>query len=112
AGELPADTDAETVRSMVYGGIEHRMWALLYGRGTIDVEATADRYTAMLLHGILAPADEAAAPISSKVAALSKASAQAPGLPRDEIERRLARLEEIVATQLVPTAAKRRKDAP
>jgi hypothetical protein len=38
AGELPPDTDAEMVRSMVYGGIEHRMWATLFGRGTIDVE--------------------------------------------------------------------------
>lgn len=73
-GELPADTDADMVRSMLYGGIEHRMWSLLYGRGSIDIEATADSYTAMLLHGML----------------------PAPVAARDDIERRLARIERIV----------------
>jgi AcrR family transcriptional regulator len=53
-GELPPDSDAEMIRSMVYGGIEHRMWATLFGRGSVDVEATADRYTALVLRGILA----------------------------------------------------------
>lgn len=99
SGELPADTDEEMVRGMVYGGIEHRMWATLFGRGTVDVEATADRYTAMVLRGIL-PADAAAA------------SSSQPN--RDETERRLARLEQIVAAQAgmlpaPPPAAPRRK---
>ncbi|MET0210727.1 MAG: TetR/AcrR family transcriptional regulator [Burkholderiaceae bacterium] len=90
SGELPADTDAELIRSMVYGGIEHRMWALLFGRGTIDVEATADRYTAMLLGGMLAPSIE---PLSS--------TAAAPVVtPADDVERRLQRLERIVAAGL------------
>ena len=71
-GELPPGTDAELVRSMVYGGIEHRMWATLFGRGAVDVEATADAYTGMVLRGILP-------------------SAEAP------LERRLARLERLVA---------------
>jgi AcrR family transcriptional regulator len=86
-GELPQDTDAEIVRSMVYGGIEHRMWSLLFGRGAIDVEATADRYTAMLLNGMLAP------PLAS--AELASDSQEA--LSRGDIEQRLARLERIVA---------------
>lgn len=54
-GEIPPDTNAELLRSMVYGGIEHHMWAFLFGRGTIDVEETADRYTRMIL-GPLQPA--------------------------------------------------------
>jgi AcrR family transcriptional regulator len=87
AGELPADTDVETVRSVVYGGIEHRMWSLLYGRGSIDVEAMADRYTATLLHGMLA---------SQGPHGASQQAAPAHG----DIERRLLRLERIVATQL------------
>jgi hypothetical protein len=53
AGELPPDTDVEMVRSMVYGGIEHRMWATLFGRGAIDVERLADDYTEMVLCGLL-----------------------------------------------------------
>ncbi|MES2422922.1 MAG: TetR/AcrR family transcriptional regulator [Pseudomonadota bacterium] len=81
AGELPAETDEEMVRGMVYGGIEHRMWATLFGRGTIDLEATADRYTAMVLRGIL-PADTTSSQTS-----------------RDDTERRLARLEQIIAAQ-------------
>ena len=92
-GELPPDTDAEMVRSMVYGGIEHRMWSLLFGRGTIDVEATADRYTAMLLHGVLAPAPAGTEPASVAQEALS----------RGDIERRLARLERIVAAAPLPS---------
>ena len=103
-GELPPDTDAELARSMVYGGIEHRMWSLLFGRGSIDLEATADRYTAMLLHGLLAPSDAGAEPGASPKAATEAKS-------RDDIERRLARLERIVAVAPVP-AARRRKDAP
>jgi AcrR family transcriptional regulator len=100
-GELPADTDVETVRSMVYGGIEHRMWSLLYGRGSIDVEAMADGYTAMVLHGVLAPA-----------AAASARLPHAGDAARDQIERRLARLEEIVANIAPPPATRRRKAAP
>lgn len=101
-GELPADTDAEMVRSMLYGGIEHRMWSLLFGRGTIDVEATADRYTAMLLHGLLTPV-ASMAPSSGTPIAGTGMDASAT-LPRDEIERRLTRLERIVAGGMAPVA--------
>lgn len=95
-GELPPGTDAELVRSMVYGGIEHRMWATLFGRGVIDVEAMADAYTALVLHGLLPLADAAVAP--------------ARGSPGD-VERRLARLERLVAAGAEappPPASKRR----
>jgi AcrR family transcriptional regulator len=82
-GELPAGTDADGVRSLVYGGIEHQLWATLYGRGgRIDVEAQADRWAEVVLHGIQ-PA------------------------PRDKgplLESRLARLEQLVAAQ--PRAAR------
>jgi AcrR family transcriptional regulator len=54
-GELSVGTDVELMRSMVYGGIEHRMWATLFGRSQVDVEATADAYTEMLLNGVRAP---------------------------------------------------------
>jgi AcrR family transcriptional regulator len=109
AGELPADTDAEMIRSMLYGGIEHRMWSLLYGRGTVDLEATADRYTAMLLRGMLVPDDGA-----SDAAARGASPGATPG---EDIERRLARLERIVAGGAAPAvsnpaAGKRRKDSP
>ena len=67
-GELPAGTDPELVRSLVYGGIEHRLWAALYGRGgRIDVEAMADSWTEVVLHGIQ-PARAQRGPRSSKAA--------------------------------------------
>ena len=86
SGELPRDTDVEMVRSMVYGGIEHRMWATLFGRGTINVEAMADRYTAMVLSAITTPGATAS---------------------DDDIERRLTRLERIVAS--APPARQRKQ---
>lgn len=89
SGELPQDTDEEMVRGLVYGGIEHRMWAVLFGRGTVDVEVAADRYTDIVLRGIL--------PLG-KVNLTTVSADHAPSLARrDDVERRLARLEKIVA---------------
>ena len=89
SGELPQDTDEEMIRGLVYGGIEHRMWAVLFGRGTVDVEDAADRYTDIVLRGILPP---------GKVNLTTVSGEHAPSLTsRDDVERRLARLEKIVA---------------
>lgn len=97
-GELPEDTDGEMVRGMVYGGIEHRMWGVLFGRDTVDVEVAADRFTDMVLRGIL-PANQAD---------LLPAALPAPS-GRDDLERRLERLEKIVAAQAIQHSAPRRK---
>lgn len=51
SGELPPDTDAEMFRSIVYGGIEHRLWSTLFGRSSVDVEDVADRFTDSVLGG-------------------------------------------------------------
>lgn len=62
-GELRPDTDAQLVRSLVYGGIEHRMWGTLFGRGDpVDVEAMADRFTELVL-GPLLPDGRATSPL-------------------------------------------------
>jgi hypothetical protein len=61
-GEIRPDTDVELLRSMVYGGIEHRMWSTLFGRGTVDVETMADSYTNMVL-GPLLPDGRAYSPV-------------------------------------------------
>jgi AcrR family transcriptional regulator len=100
-GELPADTDAEMVRGLVYGGIEHRMWGVLFGRDTLNIEVAADRFTDMVLRGIQ-PAGQS-----------HVYSTPAPAeLGRDEIERRLARLEKIVAAGAAQPAIARRKKTP
>lgn len=91
-GELPPDTDVEMVRSMVYGGIEHRMWATLFGRGSVDVEALADRYTELVLRGI---------------------QPEATTRSGEALEHRIARLEALAAApapaKARPQAARRRK---
>ena len=52
-GEIRADVDIELLRSMIYGGIEHRMWGTLFGRGAVDVESTADQYTQIVLGSLM-----------------------------------------------------------
>lgn len=101
SGELPSDTDGEMVRGMVYGGIEHRMWGVLFGRDTVNVEVAADRFTDMVLRGIL-PGDQAGMPSTATPVPSS----------REDIERRLERLEKIVAAGATPPAAPRRKKTP
>lgn len=109
SGELPEDADGEMIRGMVYGGIEHRMWAVLFGRGTVDVEVAADRYTDMVLRGIvpIGKAEPAAGP-TAHTELLSSGN---------DIERRLARIEKIVAggavnlSSTTNTASRRKRDS-
>jgi hypothetical protein len=86
------------VRGMVYGGIEHRMWGVLFGRDTVNIELAADRFTQMVLSGIL----------PGRHVELTAASS--PGLSsREDIERRLERLENIVAGADRPSTPRRKK---
>jgi AcrR family transcriptional regulator len=87
-GELPPETDAEMVRGMVYGGIEHLMWSVLYGHRAVDVERTADQYTALLLGGLTG-------------SAVTRADTEST----ISIESRLARLEQLAK----PVTVKRSK---
>jgi AcrR family transcriptional regulator len=63
-GEIRSDADVELLRSMVYGGIEHRMWGTLFGRGTIDIESTADQYSQIVLSSLLTPIHKPSSDIS------------------------------------------------
>lgn len=51
-GEVSASLDYELVRSIVYGGLEHMMWPVLYGHRQVNVEHLADTYTDHVLHGL------------------------------------------------------------
>lgn len=73
-GEISSEVDAEAARAMLYGGLEHLMWPVLFGGQRVNVDAVVDRYTILMLHGLqMAPA---------------------PG----SVEARLARLEDLIAT--------------
>jgi AcrR family transcriptional regulator len=88
AGELPAGTDPELVRSLVYGGIEHQLWATLYGRGgQIDVEALADRWTEVVLHGIQPAARDRGEHLESRLARLEQLVAPKPRTARSHRSR-------------------------
>ncbi len=97
-GELPRNTDAEMIRGMVYGGIEHRMWGVLFGRDTVNVEAAADHFTDMVLQGI-----------QPHHLQENASNAGNTSLSREDLERRLDRLEKIVDAGVVKPATPRRK---
>lgn len=91
-GELRADTDAQLVRALVYGGIEHRMWGTLFGRGgPIDVEAMADRFTDIVL-GPLLPEGRAHSPL------VADAGRAEVGRALDEMRDRLDLIERTLAS--------------
>jgi AcrR family transcriptional regulator len=109
-GELRADTDAELLRSMVYGGIEHLMWGTLFGRGSVDVEATADRYTDLVL-GPLLPDGRAHSPL------LASSALTHIGQVFDEVRERLNQIERAVLSVPAPPQSgkalpRRRKKSP
>ncbi|UUZ62746.1 hypothetical protein LP417_22995 [Polaromonas sp. P1-6] len=79
------DVEFEMVRSMLYGGLEHMMWPVLYGGRSINVDTLADRFTDGLLHGL-----------------------QSSSGPADGIEARLARIEGLLAGRPEATQKKRR----
>lgn len=54
SGELRPDLDVSLVRDMIYGTIEHHAWNFLRGRGELDIDATAEAITEMLMAGIAA----------------------------------------------------------
>lgn len=104
-GELSPDTDAELLRSMVYGGIEHRMWGTLFGRGTVDVEAMADRYTAMVL-GPLLPGGRAHSPV------VASSARSHIGQVLDEVRERLDQIEQAVMAAPSPSSHEKAGAAP
>jgi AcrR family transcriptional regulator len=84
-GEVEKGVDFELVRSMVYGGLEHMLWPVLYSGRSVNVETLADRFTDHVLHGL-------------------QRQAPAPS----ELEGRLARLERLMAPGPRPAAPRKR----
>ena len=123
-GEIRPDTDVELLRSMVYGGIEHRMWGTLFGRGSVNIEATADEYTSMVLGPLLPTAAPGAMAKAAATATVTAAAGRltvngsAPpikaqhGLAQADLAQvltdlnlRLARIEQAIAPTIAPTTA-------
>jgi AcrR family transcriptional regulator len=85
-GELDPALNYELLRSVVYGGLEHLMWPVLYGARQVDIEHVTDSFTEQVLHGLgfVSPSDT-------------------------DIEDRLARLERLADQGRKPADAGRRK---
>ena len=81
-GEIRRDIDIELLRSMVYGGIEHRMWGTLFGRGAVDIESTADQYTQIVLGSLISTPQ-----VSATMAGESANMAQLLQETRDRLDR-------------------------
>jgi AcrR family transcriptional regulator len=63
-GELRADTPITLVRDLVFGGVEHHIAPMLYGKGSVeaDLRRTADALVDTVLAGIQMPAPTAHLP--------------------------------------------------
>ncbi|MGB0955357.1 MAG: TetR/AcrR family transcriptional regulator [Panacagrimonas sp.] len=79
AGEFRADVPRELIRDLVYGGIEHHSWGVVYGRATMDAESIADQLTELVCQGI------------------STEQAQAQNAPTQQLPELVRRLESVVA---------------
>lgn len=55
SGELRADTPIALVRDLIFGGINHHMSGVLYGRGDIDVDRSADLIVELVFSGTHVP---------------------------------------------------------
>lgn len=52
SGEFRSDLPLGLTRDLIYGGIEHRIWAYLRNEGDFDPGRTADEIVSLLVHGI------------------------------------------------------------
>lgn len=80
SGELDPDLDPALIRDLIYGGIEHAGWRLLFGRGNVDVDRLADALTGALFRGIARPRPETEAAarleaVTDRLEALARRSA-------------------------------------
>lgn len=52
AGEIRSDIPLGFARDMIYGGVEHHVWAFLRGEGGVSVDAASDAITAIVRGGL------------------------------------------------------------
>lgn len=81
-GEIDASVDIDSVRSMLYGGLEHLMWPVLYGTQRANIDVVADRYTALMLQGIQPAAPRATEDVESRLARLEALLVDKQGVTR------------------------------
>ena len=93
AGEIRSDIPLGFARDMIYGGVEHHVWAFLRGEGSVSVDAASDAITAIVRGGLggAGPASQVA-----PVPAVGEV---------DRLARTLARLERVAERLEAPKKA-------
>jgi hypothetical protein len=67
---------------MLYGGLEHLMWPVLFGKHRVDVELIADHYTDLMLDGLQARGKSVRSSVESRLARLEALVAPPPATQR------------------------------
>lgn len=68
SGEFRSDISASLARDLIFGGIEHRVWAFLRNEGDFDVGRTADAVTEFVYSALRAAAPQPEDRMSSALA--------------------------------------------
>ena len=75
-GEFRSDISPTLVRDMIFGGIEHRVWAFLRNEGDFDASKTADAITDFICRALSAADDAPIDRTSSMLARIESAAEQ------------------------------------
>ena len=69
-GEIDGQVDVDSVRAMLYGGLEHLMWPVLFGAQKVNVDALTERYTDLVMHGLVPRPAQGAGALEARLARL------------------------------------------
>ena len=88
SGEFRAGIPFRIVRDMIYGGVEHHIWAFMRGEGDFSPDESADAITDIIYRGLASPAsvidrgEQAIRRMEQVATRLEKLAGQAPELSR------------------------------
>ncbi len=74
SGEFRGDLSATLARDLIFGGIEHRVWAFIRNEGDFDVGRTADAVTEFVYRALSATASEPQDRLSSALSRIEAAA--------------------------------------
>ena len=94
AGEIRSDIPLGFARDMIYGGVEHHVWAFLRGEGGVSVDAASDAITTIIRGGL-----GSSGLAGAQLAPTGQAS------DADRLARTLLRLEKVAEKLEAPAAA-------
>jgi len=82
SGEFRTDLPVALVRDLIFGCLEHRIWAFLRGEGDFDVDEVADGIATVICRGMAARSHGGADPLASATQRLTALAARLEDLER------------------------------